>query len=64
MIKPVFHKDTIEGLRIFGQDKTEWIPALLKEIDASQLPPVYGGNRIDPDGDPKCSSKVRIKEAI
>jgi len=60
MIKPAFQYNTIEGIKIFGQDRNEWIPALLKEIDANQLPPVYGGNRIDSDGDPKCRSKVSI----
>lgn len=61
MIKPVLRNDTIEGIKIFGKNQNEWIPALLKEIDADYLPPVYGGNRIDPYGDPKCSIKVSIQ---
>jgi hypothetical protein len=34
---------------------------LLKLIDADQLPVHWGGELTDPDGDPKCRSKVRIK---
>jgi hypothetical protein len=36
-----------------------WKQALLKEIDADQLPVHWGGTRTDPDGDPFCKSQVK-----
>jgi hypothetical protein len=55
------NKNTLDKIRIFGHDKEEWTKALLEEIDADQLPAYYGGTLTDPDGDPKCPSKVRKK---
>lgn len=57
-MKPFMHQATIEKIRIFGSDRQEWEKALLEEIDADQLPQHYGGTMADPDGDPKCPSKV------
>jgi hypothetical protein len=34
--------------------------ALLEEIEADNLPLHYGGTMVDPEGDPKCPSKVVI----
>ena len=50
---------TLDKISVFGFDKNEWSEALLKEVDADQLPVHYGGTMIDADGDPKCPSKVR-----
>lgn len=58
MMKPFMHQVTIDKVRIYGTDKKEWSTALLEDIDASQLPAYYGGTMTDPDGDPKCPSKV------
>lgn len=35
-----------------------WKEVLQKYIDPAQIPVEYGGTLTDPDGDPKCSSKV------
>lgn len=35
-----------------------WKNALLKEIDANQLPVHYGGTITDHDGNPMCLTKV------
>lgn len=35
-----------------------WKEVLLKHISPDQLPMEYGGTMTDPDGDPKCKSKV------
>lgn len=43
MIKGQMNKGTINKLHILGHEKDEWMPALLKEIDADQLPLCYGG---------------------
>ena len=60
MVKPFLPPVTLEKINVYGFDKSEWSAALLKEIDADQLPAHYGGTMIDVDGDPKCSSKVRM----
>lgn len=35
-----------------------WKEVLQQYIDPAQIPVEYGGTLTDPDGDPKCSSKV------
>lgn len=35
-----------------------WKEVLLKYISPDQVPVEYGGTMTDPDGDPKCKSKV------
>ena len=35
-----------------------WKEVLQQHIDPEQIPVEYGGTLTDPDGDPKCSSKV------
>lgn len=58
IIRPILHQATVDKIRIFGYNRDEWVPALLEEIDADQLPGYYGGTMTDPDGDPLCPSKV------
>ncbi len=57
-MKPFMHQATLDKMRIFGCDQEEWAAALLEEIEADNLPLHYGGTMVDPDGDPKCPSKV------
>jgi len=38
-----------------------WQEVLRKHIDPDQLPMVYGGTLTDPDGDPRCRTKVRTE---
>ena len=57
-MKPFINKETSDKIKIFGTDQSEWKLALLDEIEAEQLPVYYGGKMTDPDGDPKCPSKV------
>ena len=53
------HQVTIDKVCVYGFDKNEWKSALLKDIDADQLPEHYGGTMTDPaTGDPKCPHKV------
>lgn len=35
-----------------------WQEVLLKYIDEEELPAIYGGKLTDPDGDPRCRTKV------
>jgi len=62
--KLILNKNTIDKIRIYGHDKEEWTRALLEEIDADQLPVYYGGKLTDPDGDPKCPSKVGTEISV
>ncbi|XP_046460612.1 SEC14-like protein 2 [Daphnia pulex] len=59
-LKPFMHQATLDKMRIFGHDKEEWAAALLEEIEADNLPLHYGGTMVDPDGDPKCPSKLNM----
>ncbi len=63
-IKPLLAQSDVPKIKIFNSTKKEWTSALLEEIDDEQLPTYYGGNMTDPDGDPKCPRKVRIKNRI
>lgn len=58
ILKPFVPQTDIPKIKIFGRDRKQWTSALLEEIDADQLPAFYGGTLTDPDGDPKCPSKV------
>ena len=57
-ILPFISASTADKFDIHGSDKKEWEAALLQEIEADQLPVFYGGTMIDPNGDPRCPSKV------
>nr|CAH0109448.1 unnamed protein product [Daphnia galeata] len=59
-MKPFMHQATIDKMKIFGSDKEEWAAALLEDIEADNLPLHYGGTMVDPDGDPKCPSKLNM----
>jgi len=47
LVKPFLHQMTLDKISVFGFDKKEWSVALLKEIDADQLPVQYGGSMIN-----------------
>lgn len=58
LIKPFFSQETLNKFAVYGSNKKEWQAALLKEIEADQLPVHYGGTMADPDGNPLCTSKI------
>ncbi|XP_030074702.1 SEC14-like protein 2 isoform X6 [Microcaecilia unicolor] len=47
-----------ESLKRLFIIKDNWKEVLLKYISPDQLPAYYGGTLTDPDGDPKCKSKI------
>ncbi|KAK7506001.1 hypothetical protein BaRGS_00002723 [Batillaria attramentaria] len=55
LIRPILSEDTVKKIQIHG---TNYKQALMKHIDADQLPVHWGGTMVDPDGDPFCSSRV------
>ena len=62
IVTPFLNKTTVDALKVFGPNKEEWSKALLEEIDADQLPAYFGGKATDPDGNPKCPSKVKRQD--
>ncbi|NXD73891.1 S14L2 protein, partial [Eolophus roseicapillus] len=48
-------EDTRRKVVVLGSN---WKEVLQKYIDPEQIPVEYGGTLTDPDGDPKCSSKI------
>jgi len=62
-MKPLLNKATVDKVMIFGSDPIEtekWKAALLDEIEADQLPVIYGGAMTDPEGDPRCLHMVNF----
>ncbi|PAA65052.1 hypothetical protein BOX15_Mlig016597g1 [Macrostomum lignano] len=55
LLKPLFNPATQAKIHVLGKDYQR---TLLQYIDADQLPAVYGGERRDPDGDPRCLNEI------
>ncbi|KAH9503095.1 hypothetical protein Btru_069950 [Bulinus truncatus] len=55
LIKPFLSEETIKKVTVCGANYKE---VLLRHIDADQLPAQWGGTCVDPDGNPRCPSKV------
>ncbi|NWZ83575.1 S14L2 protein, partial [Poecile atricapillus] len=55
LVKHFLSEDTRKKVVVLGSN---WKEELQKYIDPAQIPVEYGGTLTDPDGDPKCSSKV------
>lgn len=51
----VLPSDTLLSFSLLAAN---WKEVLLKHISPDQLPVEYGGTMTDPDGNPKCKSKV------
>ncbi|NXM22860.1 S14L2 protein, partial [Ploceus nigricollis] len=55
LVKHFLSEDTRNKVVVLGSN---WKEVLQKYIDPAQIPVEYGGTLTDPDGDPKCSSKI------
>ncbi|XP_042297605.1 SEC14-like protein 2 isoform X1 [Sceloporus undulatus] len=55
LVKHFLSEDTRKKIVVLGGN---WKEVLLKHIDAKELPVEYGGSLTDPDGDPKCKTKL------
>ncbi|KAG8596614.1 hypothetical protein GDO81_001989 [Engystomops pustulosus] len=55
LVKHFLSEDTRRKIIVVGDN---WKEVLQKYIPAEQLPKYYGGTLSDPDGDPKCKSKI------
>ncbi|CAB1432798.1 unnamed protein product, partial [Pleuronectes platessa] len=55
LIKHFLSENTRHKINILGAN---WQEVLLKHIDAEELPMIYGGKLTDPDGDPRCRTRI------
>uniref|UniRef100_U3J4P4 SEC14 like lipid binding 2 n=1 Tax=Anas platyrhynchos platyrhynchos TaxID=8840 RepID=U3J4P4_ANAPP len=55
LVKHFLSEDTRKKVVVLGSD---WKEVLQKYIDPAEIPVEYGGTLTDPDGDPKCPSKI------
>ncbi|KAM4615793.1 SEC14-like protein 2 [Polymixia lowei] len=55
LIKHFLSENTRRKIFILGAN---WQEMLLNYIDAEELPAIYGGKMTDPDGDPRCRTKI------
>ncbi|KFM08087.1 SEC14-like 2, partial [Aptenodytes forsteri] len=55
LIKHFLSEDTRKKVVVLGSN---WKEVLQKYIDPEQIPVEYGGTLMDPNGDPKCPSKI------
>uniref|UniRef100_A0AAQ5Z715 SEC14-like lipid binding 8 n=1 Tax=Amphiprion ocellaris TaxID=80972 RepID=A0AAQ5Z715_AMPOC len=55
LIKHFLSENTRQKIYILGAN---WQEVLLKYIDAEELPAYYGGKLTDPDGDPRCRTRI------
>uniref|UniRef100_A0A8D3ATT9 SEC14-like lipid binding 8 n=1 Tax=Scophthalmus maximus TaxID=52904 RepID=A0A8D3ATT9_SCOMX len=57
LVKHFLSENTRQKIHILGV-RPNWQEVLLKYIDAEELPVIYGGKLTDPDGDPRCRTKI------
>ncbi|XP_054288769.1 SEC14-like protein 3 [Macrosteles quadrilineatus] len=58
IVKNFLNDITLSKIQIYKTDPNKWKPVLLNQIPAEHLPRHFGGDLVDPDGDPKCPSKI------
>lgn len=59
VVKRFLNEYTLGKIFIYKADPRKWTKVLTENIPLEILPKHYGGNLVDPDGDPKCPSKIR-----
>ncbi|TNM89396.1 hypothetical protein fugu_003630 [Takifugu bimaculatus] len=55
LVKHFLSENTRQKIFVLGAN---WQEVLLKHIDAEELPVIYGGTLTDPDGDPRCRTRI------
>ncbi|CAG07787.1 unnamed protein product, partial [Tetraodon nigroviridis] len=55
LVKHFLSENTRQKIFVLGAN---WQEVLLKHIDAEELPVIYGGKLTDPDGDPRCRTRI------
>ncbi|KRT83236.1 CRAL-TRIO domain containing protein [Oryctes borbonicus] len=64
VVKKFINEYTQSKIKIYKQESTKWRTLLLEHVSPDNLPKHYGGTMVDPDGDPKCPSKVRPGKTV
>ncbi|RZC38237.1 SEC14-like protein 3, partial [Asbolus verrucosus] len=59
VIKKFMNEYTIGKIQIFKNDPKKWKKVLLDNIGPDSLPQYFGGNLIDPDGNPRYTTEVK-----
>ncbi|KAJ8952819.1 hypothetical protein NQ318_008140 [Aromia moschata] len=59
VVKKFLNEYTLGKIQIFKSDPKKWKPAILSNITPENLPKHYGGTLVDPDGNPKYTTKVK-----
>ncbi|KAK9496821.1 hypothetical protein O3M35_012950 [Rhynocoris fuscipes] len=60
VVKNFLNDYTLSKIHIFKSEPHKWKPVILEQINADQLPVIYGGTMTDPDGNPSCPSTIKI----
>ncbi|TSV94919.1 SEC14-like protein 2 [Bagarius yarrelli] len=55
LVKHFLSEDTRRKIMVLGSN---WQEVLKKYIDPEELPAIYGGKLTDPDGDPRCRTRI------
>ncbi|XP_070494118.1 SEC14-like protein 4 [Chironomus tepperi] len=58
IVKQFLDEYTLSKINLYNSNQSKWLPAILERIDPSVLPKYYGGEMTDPDGNPKCLTKI------
>lgn len=56
LVKHFLSEETRRKIIVVGSN---WKEVLQEHIDPAEIPMIYGGTRTDPDGDPRCISKIK-----
>lgn len=59
VVRKFLNEYTLGKIHIFQSDPKKWKKVVTSHIDGDSLPKHYGGNLVDPDGNPRCTTKVR-----
>lgn len=59
VIKKFMNDYTISKIQVYKSEPHKWKKAIVQLVPPDMLPEWYGGTLVDPDGDPKCPSKVK-----
>nr|XP_018917974.1 PREDICTED: SEC14-like protein 2 [Bemisia tabaci] len=59
IVKNFLNDYTIGKIHITKTDPAKWKALLLTKADPDQLPAHFGGTQTDPDGNPRCTMKIR-----
>uniref|UniRef100_A0A8C6M5P1 SEC14-like lipid binding 8 n=1 Tax=Nothobranchius furzeri TaxID=105023 RepID=A0A8C6M5P1_NOTFU len=55
LVRHFLCENTRQKISVLGAN---WQEVLLKHIDEEELPVIYGGKLTDPDGDPRCRTRI------